>query len=542
MLIPLGLFVASAAFVVWRNTQVAVLVDISWSLNTATRIAAGDVPYVDFPLAQAPLHFLVQAVLIRTLGPHFAVQIAYAAVVSGVATATTWWIVRELLGTDTASRAIAVVIAVPLIPLGIYSIYPHPFYDADACLAVLIAIAAILAARRRPSPMRWLLAGALLTIPVWVKQNIGGPFLVLVVAGLTLEALSRRERRDQLLWCLGGTVGTAAVELLLVQATIGLDRYAAGVWTFAVRGRGIHPDLLRAFWDPRVLWPSVLILMLAVAARYLSSRGTAVSAIGTLAALAIVGLAVPGVALSVPELFPPLLIAATILGLVRAVTGRSPFEILIPLVATGTTLGTSMSQGILGSTYGIFPLLALALASIVRDLRWAVRAGSRAAEVTGAVLAGLLLIWGMAYTLSDRRLLYADVHAPGPIVTSSFPSLAGLSARGPYVADLDGILEWIGANVPADEPIAVIPGEDPIFYALARRPALSSVLFIFNDVATPYSAAEIAREADDKSLRWVIVKDRLQLANAPDETELVGLLTARAALVAHVGPYRVYRR
>src|SRR5881394_3205287 len=45
LLAPAILFLASAAFVIWRNSQVAVLVDIAYPLNTATRIALGDVPY-----------------------------------------------------------------------------------------------------------------------------------------------------------------------------------------------------------------------------------------------------------------------------------------------------------------------------------------------------------------------------------------------------------------------------------------------------------------------------------------------------------------
>lgn len=34
------------------------------------RIAAGDVPYRDFPLIQPPLVFVIQALLIKLLGPH----------------------------------------------------------------------------------------------------------------------------------------------------------------------------------------------------------------------------------------------------------------------------------------------------------------------------------------------------------------------------------------------------------------------------------------------------------------------------------------
>src|SRR5207248_1049447 len=43
--VALALFVATAAFVAWRNSDIGVLVDISYVLNTATRIALGDVPY-----------------------------------------------------------------------------------------------------------------------------------------------------------------------------------------------------------------------------------------------------------------------------------------------------------------------------------------------------------------------------------------------------------------------------------------------------------------------------------------------------------------
>ena len=92
---PLLLFAASAGFIVWRNTQVGVLVDIAYVLNTATRIAAGDVPYAQFPLVLAPGEFLIQALLIKAFGPHFLVQIAYATILGGLATVFTYAIARR---------------------------------------------------------------------------------------------------------------------------------------------------------------------------------------------------------------------------------------------------------------------------------------------------------------------------------------------------------------------------------------------------------------------------------------------------------------
>jgi hypothetical protein len=65
----------------------------------------------------------------------------------------------------------------------------------------------------------------------------------------------------------------------------------------------------------------------------------------------------------------------------------------------------------------------------------------------------------------------------------------------------------------------------------------------FYDVATPYSPTEMARFADEVGLRWVFVKDRLQLVEEPPlQRRLVAALTETATLVARIGPYRVYRR
>jgi hypothetical protein len=200
-----------------------------------------------------------------------------------------------------------------------------------------------------------------------------------------------------------------------------------------------------------------------------------------------------------------------------------------------------MSDGLTGSSYGIFPLVILALATLVRDLGRVVREPAQIAPMTGFMLAAILAISGAVYTLTNARLLFADMNAPGPVVRSQFPSLAGLSARGPYIGDLDTILFWMRDNVPPDDPFVFLPGEDPVYFALDRRPSLPSVYFF--DVANPYSPAEIARFADEVGLRWVFVKDRLQIIEEPPlEPQMVAALTEHATLFAQIGPYRVYRR
>jgi hypothetical protein len=249
----------------------------------------------------------------------------------------------------------------------------------------------------------------------------------------------------------------------------------------------------------------------------------------------------PSSVLDVGALFMATLIAASVLALAQAARDGARFETLLPLVLAGTVAGALMSQGLKYSTFGIFPLLVLAIASLVRGVARFIERPTGIAAMTGFVLALVLAVTGTAYTVINTRLFFIDANAPGPVVRSQFPSLAGLSARGPYIGELDAILFWMRDNVPADDAFVFLPGEDPAFFALGRRPRLPSVYFF--DVANPYSPAEIARFADEVGLRWVIVKDRLQLVEEPPlEQRLVVALTERATLVTQIGPYRIYRR
>ena len=541
-LVPSLLFAASAAFVFWRNSQVAVLVDISYIVNIATRIANGDVPYAQFPLAQAPLAFLTQAVLIKAFGPHFLAQIVYAAVVGGLATVLTYRIVRRLIeGVVPDSTVLAATLTIPLVPLGIYAIIPNPFYDPDTCFVVLAAIAAILAAIDRPTRTRWLLAGALIAVPVFVKQNFGGAFLVVALGALVVEAVARPSARVGLRWCLVGLGVGLGAELLALQLVVGIDHYLAWAWTFAMSGRGVALERISAFWDPSLIWPGVLILVLAVATRAVPLRLRAPVFVAVLLVALLARASGPSSFLNVNTLITPMLVAASVLAIVAAARDGARFDTLLPLVLAGTAAGALMSLGLNGSSFAIFPLLVLAIATVVRDLHHLAPRPTQIASMTGVVLASLLTLSGTAYTLTNARLLFADVNAPGPVVRSAFPSLAGLSARGPYVGDLDAILFWMQDNVPPDDAFVFLPGEDPAFFALNRRPRLPSVYFF--DVANPYSPAEIARFADEVGLRWVFVKDPLQLVEEPPlEQRMIAALTEGATLVTRVGPYRVYRR
>src|SRR6266481_9988511 len=150
------LFFAEALVVVWQNSRLAVLWDLSYTLENSYRISLGDIPYRDFPFAHAPLTFLIQAAIIKLDGRVFWHHVAYCAIVSGLSTVLTWRIINTVLrGRVAHARWLAFLLSLPLVLLGIYCVFPHPFYDPDCTLAILIGLLLLQRLERKPS---WWLA------------------------------------------------------------------------------------------------------------------------------------------------------------------------------------------------------------------------------------------------------------------------------------------------------------------------------------------------------------------------------------------------
>src|ERR1041384_7098584 len=258
LITALCLFAATAAVVVWQNARLGVLWDASYILENSYRISLGDVPYRDFPFPYAPLTFLTQAALIKLAGRVFWHHIAYCAVVGGLTTVLTWRISLQLLrGIVPRARLVACCLSAPMIVLGIYSIFPHPFYDSDCTFVILLCILLLVRLEQRESPT-WLatLTGVLLVVPLFVKQNTGLAFLLstvlMLVALLALAVWQKRTARGHI-WLLAGTVLGLAAALLVIQATAGLANYVR--WTIqfaAVRRTPPLADML-AIYQNRLL-------------------------------------------------------------------------------------------------------------------------------------------------------------------------------------------------------------------------------------------------------------------------------------------------
>jgi len=581
-----ALFLFSAAFTLWQNARVAVLWDLSYLLDTSFRISLHQLPYRDFPLAHAPLTFLLHAAIIRIFGRAVLPHILCAALEAGLATLLTWRILLRLLK-PFAERAflIATLLAAPLIFLGIYGVYPHPIYDSDCILAVLFALA--LLQRTGESATRNIIAGASCVLPLFFKQNIGLPFLLTTLAAVATLAIARRLQRASVapqLCFFAGAAAALAAALLLIHITVGLHHYLYWTVTFAAQRRLPGISLILAIYrQTSLLWtlPAALIALVLLhrqapgASSMAQSHrdmlgsppaslvgwmggmrrrvphpfrvlggmgGSQVASIIALLLLAapflwtIVSLAIntdpsdrAGQLLS---LWPHLLVLAVIYAL-WCLCHVPSFNTLLPLILLATIHGAFLSQQLWGSTYAIWPLLMLLIAALLTQI-------PTIARPLAIVISATFLICGSLYAASHERLSY--IQLDGPLAHATLPQLRGFATPGPWLPAFEELVRTTNAEIPSNDAILLIPGENPFYFATGRTPHFP--ILLFDPATNPYTPAQILAQSRARNVRWLIVSRNLQLTAppSPDLPELLRALQPNFTLVRSLTNYDIYRR
>jgi len=197
-----------------------------------------------------------------------------------------------------------------------------------------------------------------------------------------------------------------------------------------------------------------------------------------------------------------------------ALTACIVFEVVVFLYGESPRAMLSLLyEGTWGSSYGIWPLLVILLAIAFEWLRidrWSIALASLIVAVT---LAG-----GIRYVVLEERLKYAKIFEDWR------PPLAAL-------------VQWTERNIPRDDGILCLPGEDLFYFTTGRRPRVP--VLMFDRTINPFDAKAIA---SFPNVRWVIVKRRLQLNGTPMEEEGEVLRLMRLTPVAHLPNHDVYRR
>ncbi|MDR3792795.1 MAG: hypothetical protein P4L03_05370 [Terracidiphilus sp.] len=569
-----GLLLATAAVVLWQNSHVAVLWDLGYVLDTATRIAQGQMPYRDFPLAHAPLTFLMQAAIIRLTGRVFFHHALYAAVAGGLGSVLAWRIaLRALSGRVQGAWWVSLGLAAPLAVVGIYCIYPHPSYDCDAGLLALVDLWLLQRLGDKVGVLAGVIAGVALVLSIFAKQNIGLPLVAVVVGLIVVLLVAGRWRPERVelprawvfLAVLAGAAVAMAVAMALLAATVGLGNYWH--WTMGFAAARRMPGLAAmagVYSDPFLRWalPAAAAGLLLLRGP-LARRGWAQTIWARAGAFAL--LAAPWVYTlaslliyddadergdALLSLWPLVLVLAAGLVLARsveAVRGKRAVNLaaLLPLAALAAIHGALMSQQLWGSTYALWPLFVYLAAELLAWLaegvvpgekeslpRWFVPALVGTAAVTLAVCGGF-------YTASEERLSYVDLDGSAA-ATSALPELAGLATPGPYLADFDQLAEFAQAAIPAGDTVLLLPGEGPFYFATGRAARFPVTLF---DPATdPYSPEQLLAEARQRQAHWLVVKHALQIKEnpMPEREATMKLLERQYFVVARLHGYDVY--
>jgi len=576
-LMATALFAATAFVVVWQNRHVAVLWDLSYVLDNSYRIALGQIPYRDFPFAHPPLTFLIQATIIKLSGRVFWHHVAYCALVGGAGTFLTWRIVRRILAGTKHQKSIALLLSLPLVPLGIYSVFPHPFYDPDCSLAILVSLVLLLHIDRKPSALVLpIITGISLAVPLFVKQNTGLAFLAAAsvsIAALMVWQSMRHENVRHYLITLLAAVVMLAIAIVVIHRAAGLSNYWQWTIRFAAERRtpargemiGIYADRMILVWLGFIVTGIVLFWLNR-------SRNKALLLLA--AVLSSVPFIWPAIYLlrdsdsseraeRLINIWPLLLIVCFISALVT-IRRRKGISRLLPFIVIAAIHGCFMSQQLWGSTYAIWPLLLILIAmtladfsatSIRLDAGLVLRSDGRTSPpykrsmdfnllplALTIATAFSLTIAGAFYVRSHERLSYANLD-DGELKRSTLPQLKGLATRGDWIPNFEELVRYSDANIPADAGILLLPGEDPFYYAIGRKPQFPVLLF--DHTVNPYSPEQIRQICRDRNITWLIVKQDLQNQDDAVDEEKDKITTALEddfEQVESLTNYEIYRR
>lgn len=573
-----ALFLASAAFTLWQNAQVAAIWDLSYLLDSSYRFSLGQMPYRDFPFVHPPIEYLLHAAIIRIFGLAYYPHILCAALEAGLATLLAWRILFHILrvphdhraesgsprsglcslgwegevnvGKVSSPRLLAALLAAPLIIVGIYAIYPHPVYDSDTILAVLFAI--FLLQRANSSAIRNITSGAASVLPLFVKQNIGLPFLLILLAAIAVIAVTRRLQHASIapqLWLVTGASATLAIATLAIHLTGGLHNYYYWTITFAAQRRLPGIGLLIAtYHQTSLLWtvPTALagVALLRVPA-FRTNRWARLTALFLLAfpflwtVFSLLLTDDPSDssdrADQLLSLWPHLLILAALLALwnLRRLRAAPTLNTLLPIILLATIEGTFLSQQLWGSTYALWPILILLIAAMLVEI-------PTIARPLAAIIATTFLLCGGLCALSHERLSY--IQLDGAEAHATLPALRGLTTPGPWIPDFEELIRTTNSEIPTKDGILLLPGEVPFYFVTGRTPQFPVLLF---DPATnPYTPQQVFDLARTRNIRWLIVTRNLQIETVaePDLPEVLRLLQQDFVPYRTLTNYDIYRR
>lgn len=510
-----GIGILASLVTVWQSTRAVPLIDYSYQMENAYRLYRGDVLYHDFSLVVVPGTYVVMAILMKLFGTTNLVQQVYVAGIALLTIPLTFFILQAI----KSNASINIIALLPLVFSG-QAIYAFPSYDINATFIMLSALAYFCYfIAQKVKIGQSVILGVLITLPVFFKQNTGIIFWGTML--ITFMFIIWKNDK-QVSWKHFFMAFASSIFVLLVTL-----------------GALIHFDIFQDFWFQTFIYPgmkrSIVENSKAVFTSYLSKQAFfeygfwgAITLIYyrwqflrkhailffTLVISCFVGFFFLNMFfkgngsayLTVFSLW-------NLVGLVSVMflanhawmeKSRNNVGCAVLFVLLLTANASFLSQGISGSTYGIWPLFIIAL-TILSTANQSLFNILRVPSMMVGIALALCFILAI-YCWQQERLKFVDLQ--GERQQADTAKLKGLSTGGNWLPSFEDLVVFVENEVPKDESIVAFPGEDPFYYVTERKNHFPYAQF--NPITFPHDEQWIWDELQIRRIKWVVIKKELQ--------------------------------
>jgi len=158
-----------------------------------------------------------------------------------------------------------------------------------------------------------------------------------------------------------------------------------------------------------------------------------------------------------------------------------------------------------GSGYGVWPLFLLLSIVNLQLLEMLIK-GFPWKAIAIVCISFLTLLLGIkVYAI---ELSYPVTDISGELEMATKPNLQGLSTPGGYISRFEDLVSYVQTNIPQNDSVIFLPGEDPFFSVTKRKNPLP--FDQYHPATLPLSDDQIITKIRSSNARWIIVKQLLQ--------------------------------
>lgn len=555
----LGVFLSliGAGLTYWQAGRMTALVDYQYQVEIAYRMFIGQVPYRDFILVLPPGLYAMIAFFMVLFGGYshkvFLFQAVLTQILIGIASFSLFSLLLK------RQKLISFLLTL-IVAMTSHSMTPFPNYDITAALMILISLLIFL--KVKISARAGMLLGISAVLPLLIKQTIGIGYIVSLVMTVFIITVIKRGKKHlvYLTGTVAGVIFTVSLFLLWLQRYYLIDTFIQQTFIFPSTERRTLDIIKIIITDYRnaiaFTLPLIGVIIIVAISSYILGKIHKPSLTALISGALFIVL-ISTISFGLWQILPGdttriifgiisewfviffFLLLLFPLVLLRMFTEKNIQDlpiVFLPLILLPTIHFCLLSNAVRGSHYGMWPLTLLLVAWIVKYTMMIIPAFPIRTTI-GVVCVGIMI---HLVVFLDQNIIVSFPDGRTPIFRADAGPIAGLSAPGPWVPNMEALFKYTQEHIPKTESVAFLPGEDPFFASTGRVPQMFCTQW---EHATCNKRMEQTQvEIEKKQIQWLIIKEDLmsRWAFLPTE-ELSGFLQKSYTVNKQMAGYTIYR-